>query len=91
MICSFLRESDSADGTPGPFSFRRIAAMFFALSCVPLFVLGIMAKSTQWFVFIPGALCVVAVLLLCFFTTWGDVAAIISAAKGGGPRQGGGP
>jgi hypothetical protein len=58
----------------GNFSMRRVLA--FVLT-----VAGIVLLFTQasWQ---PGAVSIGAALLLLFFTTWGDVAAVIKAAKG---------
>ena len=64
----------------GAISMRRILALFFALASVPLGVIAI--PSGAWFNFIPCAVCVVACLLLLFFTTWADVASIIKSVKG---------
>lgn len=80
MLTAF-RES-SVDGKPGDVSLRRILATVFSMFAAILFVAAFKYAALGWVVFIPGAVCVLATLLLLFFTTWADVAAIISAAKG---------
>lgn len=67
--------------TDGSVSMRRILAAFFSLAAVALGAVAI-PNSPGWYVFIPSGLCLVGALLLMFFTTWADVAEIISAAKG---------
>jgi hypothetical protein len=71
---------EGGEGTP--FSIRRILATFFALAAVVLGVLAFKYAASGWFVFIPSGLCIVAVLLLLFFTTWADVAEVVSKVKG---------
>ena len=65
----------------GAISMRRILAMFFSLASVALGVLAI-PSAPGWYVFIPSGLCIIAALLLLFFTTWGDIASIVREAKG---------
>ena len=77
---SMFREAPAIDGTPGPVSMRRVLAAFFSLAAVALGAVAI-PGAPGWYVFIPSALCVVAALLLMFFTTWSDVAAIVAAIK----------
>jgi len=64
----------------GAVSMRRILAAFFSLAAVALGGYAI-PVAMGWWVFIPSALCLVGVLLLMFFTTWSDVAGLISASK----------
>ena len=64
----------------GAVSMRRILACFFAAAAVPLGIIAI--PSGAWFDFIPCMVCVLACLLLLFFTTWTDVATIVAAWKG---------
>lgn len=65
----------------GAVSMRRILAMFFSLASVALGILAI-PSAPGWYVFIPSGLCIVAALLLLFFTTWSDIASIVREAKG---------
>lgn len=65
----------------GSVSMRRILALFFALASVALSAVAI-PGAPGWYVFIPAGLCVIACLLLLFFTTWTDVAEIAKAWKG---------
>lgn len=65
----------------GAVSMRRILAAYFAIAAVALAVVAI-PNAPGWYVFIPSMLCVVACLLLMFFTTWEDVKGIVSAFKG---------
>ena len=70
-------------GAESPVSMRRILAAFFGASSVALaIVLPLIAGVSGWYVFLPCGACIFASLILLFFTTWADVAAIISAAKG---------
>ncbi len=69
-------------GPESPVSMRRVLAAFFALAGVAVGFVGLGYAAAGWFVFIPSALCIVATLLLLFFTTWADVADVISKAKG---------
>jgi hypothetical protein len=76
-MATMFQEADGAT------SMRRVLAAFFAVSAVALAViLPLIAGVSGWHVFIPCGACIFASLLLLFFTTWADVAAIISAAKG---------
>ena len=77
---TMLREA-SVDGKPGPVSIRRVLALVFALAAIVLFYLAFTFASVGWFVFIPGIACLCAVLLLLFFTTWGDIAELASKVK----------
>jgi hypothetical protein len=79
---SFLREADKEDGRPGPLSARRIAAFILILAALPLFYLAYKYSVNGWFVFLPGGMCLVAAIVLFFFTTWTDIKEIISAATG---------
>ena len=74
---SALREAPMPDGSPGPFSIRRCLAAYFAALSAVLFVEAVPHLATSWTAAIPGAVCVVAVLFLLFFTTWADVAAAV--------------
>jgi len=79
---SIFREANNADGSKGPVSMRRVLAFIFSLFAICLFIVAFTYASVGWVVFIPGTICTVASLLLLFFTTWADVAAIINAVKG---------
>jgi CHASE2 domain-containing sensor protein len=69
-----------ADGTP---SMRRVLAFLCFIAFVGLGVAAYPSAAAGWFVFIPSALALLAMILLLFFTTWADVAEIVRAAKGG--------
>ena len=92
---SALREATLPDGTPGPFSFRRLLAVGLAPASIVLFVLGIRVLPTlpesvpAWAAMLPGALCLVATLVLAICTTVGDIVAIIQAARGAAAAKGG--
>ncbi len=81
---SMLREAPGPDGKKGPVSLRRVLALGFSVSAVGLFTQAVGWANTGWgwYAYIPGSLCLVAVLALTFFTTWADIAAIVSAWKG---------
>ena len=64
----------------GSVSMRRILAAFFSLGAVALGAVAI-PNAPGWYVFIPSGLCLLGALLLMFFTTWSDVAAIVAAFK----------
>lgn len=83
-MLSVFREAPSSDGKPGPVSVRRVLAAYFAALAAALFVLAFRYASAGWWVFIPGAVCIAAVLLLLFFTTWADVASVARAVKSPG-------
>lgn len=78
---SAFREAPLPDGRPGPLSLRRILAAWFAVLAPVLFAMALRHAQAGWIVFLPGGVCVLAALLLLFFTTWADVAALVSAAK----------
>jgi hypothetical protein len=78
---TMLRESP-IDGKPGPVSIRRVLALFFSLASIALFWAAFTFSAAGWFVFVPGIACLVAVLLLLFFTTWSDITEL--AGKIGG-------
>jgi hypothetical protein len=77
-----LREADKEDGRPGPLSARRIAAFILIAASFPLFYFAFKYSGNGWFVFLPGAIYLVAAIVLFFFTTWSDIKEIISAATG---------
>ena len=79
---TFLREANNSDGTPGPFSGRRIAAFVCLLASLVTGVYAVAIKSTEWPSYIPCVAFLVATLFLFFFTTWGDVADAIAKARG---------
>jgi hypothetical protein len=81
-MLSFLREADKSDGSPGPLSARRIAAFILVLAALPLFCLAVRFSANGWFVFLPGGMCLVAAIVLFFFTTWADIKEIVTAATG---------
>lgn len=64
----------------GVTSMRRVLAAFFAVAAIPLGIIAI--PSRDWFAFIPCGGCIVATLLLLFFTTWSDVAGAVEKLKG---------
>jgi hypothetical protein len=74
---TMLREAP-ADGKPGPVSIRRVLALFFSIAAIGLLWRGFSFSATGWFVFVPGIACLVAVLLLLFFTTWADISELAS-------------
>ena len=77
-----FREANLPNGQKGPVSARRVLAAYFAALTPFLFTVAILEAPATWYAYIPGAICVLASLLLLFFTTWTDVAAVVSAAKG---------
>ncbi len=88
MVVSWLREAPLPNGDPGPFSFRRIVAALFVPASIALFILGLKALADlpagvpAWVAMFPGALCLLAVLILAICTTVGDIVAIVQAARG---------
>ncbi len=79
---SAFREAPNPDGTKGPLSFRRIVAAFFAVSGVALAAYGVMSGLPWQGIAVLVGIPTVAVLVLTFFTTWGDVASIAKIIKG---------
>jgi hypothetical protein len=77
-----FREADNADGSPGPVSMRRVLAFILVWAGVALFVAALILAPQSGWSFVPGGACLVAVLILLFFTSWGDVAQIAAAWKG---------
>ena len=76
MAVGFLREAD------GAWSARRILATLFALSAVVLFIIAAIIGKIEGVY--GGAICVIATVLLMFFTTWSDIKGVVQAARGGG-------
>ena len=63
----------------GQWSMRRVLA--FALACAGI-VSGIQSFGQEWQVVAASfGIPIAAALILLFFTTWSDIAAIINAAK----------
>jgi hypothetical protein len=90
----FLRESDKADGTPGPLSMRRISAAACFLAAIASGILAIAAilrfiglnpdTGIDWKAFIPLFIPCLAFLaggiLLLLFTTWTDLKELVCSA-----------
>jgi hypothetical protein len=51
-------------------------------AALPLFYFALRFLSNGWFVFLPGGKCLVATIVLFFFTTWTDIKERITAATG---------
>jgi hypothetical protein len=93
-MLSFLREADKDDGSPDPFSMRRLSAVaciitsistaIFALVIICQFIGKNPDSSIDWNAFIPLFIpCLaflVGTLALLFFTTWEDIKGIVHAA-----------
>ena len=79
---SMLREEPKHDGTKGPVSFRRVAASFFAVSGVGLATYGTMCGVPWQGIAVLLGIPTLAVLVITFFTTWGDVASVAKIIKG---------
>lgn len=69
-------------GKDSPVSMRRVLAAFFAIAFIVLGLVAMDYAPAGWFVFIPSALCIGAVILLLFFTTWADVAGAVKSIAG---------
>ena len=82
MIVGPLQESD------GSWSLRRCLATVFCGLAAWLLDEGFKHVEKGWIVFIPGGICVIAALLLLFFTTWSDITELVGVITGG--HQGGG-
>jgi hypothetical protein len=85
MLSIFREEPDTdAEGKtiPGPVSARRVLAFILAVAAIGLFAAAFLFSANGWTVFVPGIACLAGTLLLLFFTTWGDIAAIAAAWKG---------
>lgn len=79
---TIFREANNPDGTPGPVSLRRVLAAFLALAGVALCTFSILKGSAWQVTAIALGGPVGASIILLFFTTWSDVAAIVKAVKG---------
>lgn len=66
----------------GAWSMRRILAFFFSLAAIGVLSFGAW-RGTIEAVYAGGAL-LLSVIVLLFFTTWGDVAEIVASWKGKG-------
>ncbi len=75
MIIGPLQEDD------GSWSLRRCLATAFCGLAGWLLWLGFAHIDRGWIAFIPGGICVIAALLLLFFTTWADVTELVRAIR----------
>ena len=66
----------------GSVSMRRILAMLFFVASLLCYLMAFRYSASGWWIFIPGLSFELGALLLLFFTTWGDIAAIAAAWKG---------
>jgi hypothetical protein len=86
MTTMFREDNEKTpDGkqTPGPLSMRRILAFSLAVASLGLFVTAILcAPQYGWAVYIPGASCLAAMIILLLFTTWTDISAFAASWKG---------
>lgn len=67
----------------GSWSLRRCLAAFFAIlfsGAIAGILVQLNVVTNPWIVVAILGIPVVAVLLLMFFTTWGDIAEVVSAA-----------
>lgn len=71
----------------GSRSVRRLLATLFSILFFVISIYAMPYASSGWWVFIPSILCVVAVVLLLFFTTWNDITALANAIKKDGKEQ----
>lgn len=78
---SMFREAPNPDGTKGPVSFRRVVAAFFAVSGIALAIYGVMSGISWQGIAVLLGVPTTAVLVLTFFTTWGDVASVAKIIK----------
>jgi hypothetical protein len=77
-----FREADDGENK-GPVSMRRVLSFILALAALGLFTGGFFfAEKAGWYVFIPGAACLITALAFLILTTIGDVQMIIAAWKG---------
>lgn len=71
-----FKESD------GQWSMRRVLAFLFGLAAIGCGIASLALKAVWQIVAcafgVPGVICI----LLLFFTTWNDISAVVSAAKG---------
>lgn len=64
----------------GAWSMRRVLALFLSIAAVGLFVLA--AVKASIYAVYGGGGCLLGVIVLLFFTTWGDIKGIVLAVKG---------
>jgi hypothetical protein len=89
---SMFREAPTPDSPKGQVSIRRVIAAFFAAIFGALAVsitlhFSELAALGNAAIGVAGVLLgapLIGIILLLFFTTWGDVAAIVAAASGKG-------
>ena len=79
---SMFRESPTAEYPKGQVSMRRVLAAFFALASVILAIIGAIIGMVWQGISALFGIPVAAVLLLMFFTTWGDMADAVKKVKG---------
>ena len=85
---TLLREG----GPESPVSMRRVLALLMCIFSFVGLVFAIVAHAEWQVCLVVVAVPIVAMLALMFFTTWSDVAYVVSAAKGittviPGPRE----
>jgi hypothetical protein len=92
-LSSAVREEPQKDGTPGPYSFRRLGALYlFLLAPAVLVGSAFLAKSVLpkeapplvWIAMIlgPFALCLILGALMPILTTSESIRGLIAAARG---------
>lgn len=70
------------DGKGSPVSMRRVGAFLCLVMSVVYSWVALPFSGSGWWVFIPTVAYLVGMMLLLFFTTWGDVAQVANAWKG---------
>ena len=65
----------------GQLSMRRVLAFIFGLAAIALSVVAMFFAAVGWYIFIPAIACLGCTVLLLFFTTWADVAAVATAIR----------
>lgn len=79
---SMFRESPTTEYPKGQVSMRRVLAAFFAVTSIVLAIIGTLVGMAWQGISALFGIPVSAVLLLMFFTTWGDMADAVKKVKG---------
>lgn len=82
-MISALREAPLPDGTPGPFSMRRIGALVLYMTGTGAGTTAILCKQGWEVVGVAFGVPYLFATLLLLFTTWADIKALVAAYKGG--------
>jgi hypothetical protein len=88
-MLTMFREAPATDGTPGPYSWRRVASAILLFSAVGLFTVALLvtrgsiaATVPGWVLMVPGGACLAGAILMPILTTVEGIQELIQAARG---------